>query len=580
MRTTAGIAWVLLSLLSLAAWADSGRSGAVLMQEPFGARAFAMGQAYAALGDEIFGMGYNPASLTRLPNSQAATQFVQSIADTQLGYIGVASPLDPHQALGANVAYLDAGSIAIFDSNGTQTSSVNAEKDFLAQLGYSHSWETGLPDGRLHLGVAGKVLRSTLLQQVSATGYAADFGGLYEAPWRGGLASMAIVLANTGPGIKYSGGIATGSASDPLPSTGRLAFGYTHPTFKADSLTAGIELDRVFPDSSLFEALGVEYTYHHLFSLRLGYRLGQDTAGLSMGAGLSIKDFSFDYAVGLVQTFNNVQQFSLTYRFSIPGVEYAKPQLSSLTPLEVMVRTVEDDIQAKRYFEALTDSDRLQTVFPDSNEGVKLQARTDRDVDALVNQGSAGARYRYALGFQRYKQGDMKGTIENLDAAFFREPENKEIQQYLQKAKTRYQEEQKQIQLQRYARIGTLYELANQAYESGDDARCGKIINEILRLGPYQPAESLKRKIEAQPRKPSPPPAKTIEVSAPSPEAAARAEALYYESLRDYADGRLEKAIAGLRQAGSMDPANENISSSLRLMENELKHSRVGNPAP
>src|SRR3989338_116488 len=83
---------------STALWASPGQSGGVLFREPFGARPFAMGQAYAALGDDVFGMFYNPASLSRLKQSQMAVEFVRSIADVQLGYIGLASALNPSRS--------------------------------------------------------------------------------------------------------------------------------------------------------------------------------------------------------------------------------------------------------------------------------------------------------------------------------------------------------------------------------------------------------------------------------------------------------------------------------------------------
>ena len=71
-----------LLLACASSWASIGRAGGgPLFQAPFGARPFAMGQAYAAYGDDLFGMSYNPATLGRLKDSQVAAQLSQIPVD-------------------------------------------------------------------------------------------------------------------------------------------------------------------------------------------------------------------------------------------------------------------------------------------------------------------------------------------------------------------------------------------------------------------------------------------------------------------------------------------------------------------
>ena len=380
------------------------------------------------MGDDVFAMQYNPAALSRLKKSQAAAQVTQSIADVQMGYLGIASPLSPSQAMGFSLQYLNGGSADIYDGNGNVSRTVNGESDLLVGLGYARSF--GKASGRLHLGANAKLLRSVILNAMSASAYAADFGALYEFPLWHGLASAGAVASNLGPAIRYSGGLAGGLESDPLPSTTRLALGYSHEVFGVDAVTFGLQVDRVFYEDSLYKSFGVEYDYHHLCLFRVGYRANEQSSGLRMGAGLRFADFSLDYGLGLMETFNNIQQLSLVYRFTIPGIRY--PSMSGgPSPLETMAKEVQMAFEDQRLFVASDELSRIETFFPRSSEARELRARIQRDIDGILIRGNVSRRYDYALGFQHYGHKRWKEAVDHLRISARKEPENKEIQKYL-----------------------------------------------------------------------------------------------------------------------------------------------------
>jgi tetratricopeptide (TPR) repeat protein len=120
--------------------------------------------------------------------------------------------------------------------------------------------------------------------------------------------------------------------------------------------------------------------------------------------------------------------------------------------------------------------------------------------------------------------------------------------------------------------------LASQAYEAKELSRAERIIDEILRLGPYQPAQSLKNKINADKNKPvtrplpMSAPVKPVVTAQPTSQDAEQAEQLYYEALRYYAENDWEKAVKKLHQSLALDPRNKAYQNTLEGIEAEFRN--------
>lgn len=557
-------------------WAGPSRTGGALLQRPFGARPYALAQAYTGLGDDVFGLAYNPAILSRLKESQLATQFSQSLEDNRTGYIGFASPLNPNHALGISAAYFDAGRAEIFDNTGRQTGNVNAQRDLLIHLGYSGALPVAR--GRLHLGTAIKTLQSTVADEVRASAYAVDFGALYERKAHGGLWSIGAAAANLGSPLKYTGGAASGSEADPLPLALRWGAGYTRRAFASDAIAAGVQVERILHDDLTYQSLAFEYSYRGLCALRFGYRLGEDLGGLRMGLGFAIKGVSIDYGIGLIQNFNSTQHVSLHYRFEIPGVRYAK-DLESITPLEKMARDLRAQIDAGRFFNAQAGIEAMENFFPNASQPTQFKADIRRRLAPLISDLSS-ARHAYALGFQSYQEGNWEEAVRALELAERSARHDPEIAKHLAKARDNLRSAQSQVKLQKQARIGTLFELASQAAEAGDFARARRILGELLRVGPYRPANTLINRIDMEERasrkkdrrkKPVRKPTPTKPSIAQDPSAA---DELYYGALQAYADNRAVESLEMLKRALKLDAANQHIRTTHDRIEFEVRQRK------
>ena len=134
------------------------------------------------------------------------------------------------------------------------------------------------------------------------------------------------------------------------------------------------------------------------------------------------------------------------------------------------------------------------------------------------------------------------------------------------------------MKLQTQARIGTLFELANLAFERKDYAKASQITREILNLGPYQPAESLERRIEQAQRKPesalAPPPIaarSTNQAPVPSDGDKSKADEYFQQALRLYTDGRLTEALSFLREAKRLNKESAIVNNFMDGVDRELK---------
>jgi hypothetical protein len=69
-------------VLASALWAKGAwTSGAIVLEQPVGARASGMAEGYTAVGGEIGVIHYNPAGLISVPNREAAFSYQRGLAD-------------------------------------------------------------------------------------------------------------------------------------------------------------------------------------------------------------------------------------------------------------------------------------------------------------------------------------------------------------------------------------------------------------------------------------------------------------------------------------------------------------------
>ncbi len=99
-------------------WAKgAGTSGGIILEQPAGARASGMAEAYTAVGGDISVLHYNPASLISLPGREAAFTYQRGLADDSFMSLLYGQPT-PLGVFGGAFSYYTAGDIELIDLDG------------------------------------------------------------------------------------------------------------------------------------------------------------------------------------------------------------------------------------------------------------------------------------------------------------------------------------------------------------------------------------------------------------------------------------------------------------------------------
>ena len=304
---------LLLLLFSGPAWAVApGTSSADFLNFAAGPRAVGMGESQTAVADDPYAAYWNPAGLSALRTPQLAMTYNQSFESVDHQYLSLAYPLDAGSTLDLNLTRLGMTSLAGYDAQGNNASSVGAS-DYALGLAYGRVVSRDA-SGRplLSLGLNLKGIQETL-DTVTARTFAADLGILafyrpkvdFLPAMPGEEWSVGLAAKNLGPGLKFD------SQSAPLPASYHLGLAFkAHP--RRDSLT--VSLDQVLGrDQNYYAAFGAEYVAWRMVALRLGYRMGQDIgSGFRVGAGFIYKGMGIDYAFAPYGDLGQMHRFGLS----------------------------------------------------------------------------------------------------------------------------------------------------------------------------------------------------------------------------------------------------------------------------
>jgi len=292
---------VLINFPAVTLASGAGASGGLSLLSIGNARAAALGQAYTASFDDVAGMEYNPASLGTLKSGQASLLYQQGLIQDSYGHFIIGTPKGANSALGFSFGYYNGGKIDLTNAAGN-TESVNAQTDLTGGVGYAHKF------GGLSLGFSGKFLQSKLIEQVSATAYAADAGFMLPVNSRIRIGGAAL---NYGTQLKYE------EAGDNLPRMLRIGAAFLLAPGRSNT-TLLLDAPYMVNEKITTPSVGLETLVGPL-ALRAGYRSGGGVQELTMGAGFTLGRSSLDYAFGLINQLDAQHKVSLSMKFGGPS---------------------------------------------------------------------------------------------------------------------------------------------------------------------------------------------------------------------------------------------------------------------
>ncbi len=317
----------LLPALLLAGKSDVGTTAYPFLKIGVGAKAQAMGGAFAGLADDESAAYYNPAGIIGFQQRAVAGSYMNYIADIQSGYLTLILPSvapqtqvrsdqfdeytvkDAGRALAISVNYLNYGTIDETNGDGEIIGDFSGSDVALA-LTYARR----LTD-QFTLGGSAKFIYQKI-QEYSSDALAVDLGAIYRL--RDGRTSIGFSASNLGFQLS---GLST-EHKDPLPIIVRA--GLSH-RLRGMPLTASAEV--AYPtDNDVFGSLGLELMPNGSpVALRVGYSTfgnnyetggsKDNTAGFSVGAGFHVSQFVIDYAFLPYADLGSLHRVSLAHRW-------------------------------------------------------------------------------------------------------------------------------------------------------------------------------------------------------------------------------------------------------------------------
>jgi hypothetical protein len=284
----------------------------LFMNLPVGAVASSLGGAYTARAEGVYGMYWNPASISSSSNKNEVLFFHNSyIEDLKHSYIGYARELaGDNGSFGLSINMFDHGSFKRTTFNPNHTSG-----DFLSEgtfgsndyaLGLSYNLKTNYP---LKFGLSINIIKSKI-DDADANGLGLDFGMLYNdeilnVPYKAGFS-----VKNFGGKVKYDNQL----EDLPLIFNTGLTLDYGINEYLTVSPVMDILLDRQIKETYLM--IGTEITYDKMFAFRIGYDGMKDVGNnLTFGCGVKYMDFSFNYAWKDYGDLSSTHIFELLYKF-------------------------------------------------------------------------------------------------------------------------------------------------------------------------------------------------------------------------------------------------------------------------
>jgi long-subunit fatty acid transport protein len=184
----------LLALSVSARAAGAGTSSAQFLKLGAGARAAAMGDAFAAVADDATATYWNPAGIAQIENPEVTAMQNNGLVETQYQFIAAVLPMGEN-ALGISLSRMDYGDIDAYSAADVRQGSVDAGS---LSAGLTFARKIG---ENVHLGATAKLVQDEI-DGTSASTIAGDLGFL----WRGEKTSIGVAVQHLGGTLKYEQG--------------------------------------------------------------------------------------------------------------------------------------------------------------------------------------------------------------------------------------------------------------------------------------------------------------------------------------------------------------------------------------
>ncbi|HON56728.1 MAG TPA: PorV/PorQ family protein, partial [bacterium] len=287
-----------------------------------GARETAMAGAVSAVTNDINALFFNPAGLADVNRKELTFMYNNYFFDLSQHYLAYATSMknDPIR-LGFYINYFDYGK---YDKIRINQSDLEPLFDGQRSAN-SFAFTTGIAkkaSSNINFGAALKTVRFDF-GDIARQSYLLDLGAQYKGYYK--YFNFSAVLLNIGKGIKFY------KIEEKFPMTIKLGAAYNLENF----FILSTDISKIRKENIEF-ALGAELRPIDIFAIRAGYdNVADDGSGWSFGAGVSINDWSVNFAYKPFDILGNVTKFDVHYKFGrqLPIDTFEKKE-TAIQPIE------------------------------------------------------------------------------------------------------------------------------------------------------------------------------------------------------------------------------------------------------
>jgi hypothetical protein len=284
------------------------------LRNDVGARAAALAGSFVSVTEDATVLFYNPAALSTLGTPQGSLGFFKHLLDINSGYLSYSQSIADIGTIGGGIIFTNYGSFDETDDIGNTLGTFSAN-DLALVAGFSN-----ILDENLYYGVNLKFIYSRIAGY-SSTGLAGDVGILYRVP--DSRVTLGASIRNIGAQLSsylttrenLPLDVAIGASVVPrgLPLLLNLNFHKLNE-----------EVD-TFGDRFRAFSIGGEFTLSRVLQVRFGYdnerrkelKIGTSAglAGFSGGLGITISEYTVDYALSSLGKVGSLHRISIARPF-------------------------------------------------------------------------------------------------------------------------------------------------------------------------------------------------------------------------------------------------------------------------
>ncbi|MCF8259844.1 MAG: PorV/PorQ family protein [Melioribacteraceae bacterium] len=310
-----------------------GTSAANFLRIPVGARASAMGNAFVSMGEDVSGLYWNPAIVSRLSNTNILVDYANWLVGIKHSFVGVTTNLGDLGTIGVSVLALQSPQMDVTTPRNPMGTGETFEVTSMA-LGLTYS---KMLTTNFSIGGTFKYINETIYNS-SAAGIAFDVGTFYLTPLAGirlgaSISNFGTKMQIMGDDLNVRVDIAPDQEGNNQSIVGMIKtdkfdmplimrIGLSGEIFQTNSTRITIAVDGVNPnDNAQSIDIGSEISFlNELVLLRIGYSdifLPEREKGLTAGVGLYKLQLIPTLLISVDFSYQQMKYLGSVNRFSI-----------------------------------------------------------------------------------------------------------------------------------------------------------------------------------------------------------------------------------------------------------------------